>query len=191
MERWNVLEAARECETVLEACGDAVLIVGTTNRRRSRVAPDPLPIRAAAARITEVSRRHPVALLFGNEETGLETEDLSHCHLLATIPTVPSSPALNLSHAVMVAAYELFLAGLSPLEAPVPDLATVAELEALCRRISRLIQDLGFRPHEDNPETFLPSLRRAVHRMGLERRDVRTLHVVLRSLERRPRPRAR
>jgi tRNA C32,U32 (ribose-2'-O)-methylase TrmJ len=47
---------------------------------------------------------------------------------------------------------------------------------------------LGFRPNEEDPETFLCSLRRAVRRMDLERRDIRTLHVVLRSLERLQRP---
>src|SRR5690348_9197672 len=34
----ELLEAAEVCETVLDACRDAVLIVGTTNRRRSRLA---------------------------------------------------------------------------------------------------------------------------------------------------------
>jgi TrmH family RNA methyltransferase len=180
----DVLEKSVEFDTVLDACGEAALVVGTTNRRRSRVAPDPVPVRDAAIEIARVSRRHHVAILFGNEETGLETADLSHCHLLATIPTVPTRPALNLSHAVMIVAYELFLASLEGLPARRSDPATEAELEALCQRIHRVILERGFRPHEDDPESFLHSLRRAIHRMGLEGRDVRTLHVVLRSLER-------
>jgi TrmH family RNA methyltransferase len=180
----DILDAARECATLLEACGEAALIVGTTNRRRSRVAPDPLPAREAAARLVAVSQQQPVAVLFGNEETGLETEDLSHCHLLAAIPTVPSHPALNLSHAVMVVAYEIFLASVGAVPVSEADLAPAVELEALGERISALMMGLGFRPHEDDPATFRTSLRRALRRMGLERRDVRTLHVVLRTLER-------
>src|SRR5262249_3321449 len=43
----GVLEKARCSDTVLAACAEAVLVIGTTNRRRSRVAPDPIPIRAA------------------------------------------------------------------------------------------------------------------------------------------------
>ena len=87
----------------------------------------------------------------------------------------------------MVVAYELFLASLPVVAGPAPDLATAAELERLVGRISELMLALGFRPREDAAETFLLSLRRAIHRMELERRDVRTLHVVLRSLERRRR----
>jgi TrmH family RNA methyltransferase len=180
----GMLESAQEFAAVREACATAALVVGTTNRRRSRVAPDPIPMRDAAARIAEVAGRQPVAVLFGNEESGLAAEDLSHCHLLATIPTVPASPALNLSHAVMVVAYEIFLASSGGISSPVPDLAPADELEALCDRISALMLQHGFRPHEDDPATFLRSLRRAVHRMGLERRDIRTLHAVLRTLER-------
>src|SRR5262249_20071319 len=106
-----------------------------------------------------------------------------------TIPTVPASPALNLSHAVMVLAYEVFLASVDAIPVPAPDRAPVVELEALCDRISTLMLQLGFRPHEEDPATFLLSLRRTVHRMGLERRDVRTVHAVLRTLERAARRR--
>jgi tRNA C32,U32 (ribose-2'-O)-methylase TrmJ len=134
--------------------------------------------------VAAVSRRQRVAVLFGNEETGLAAEDLAHCQMLATIPTVPQSPALNLSHAVMVIAYEIFLASAGDLPVENPDLAPAVEVEALCRRISDWMLRRGFRPHEEDPATFLPSLRRALHRMALERRDVRTLHVVLRTLER-------
>jgi TrmH family RNA methyltransferase len=185
----EVLDGAREFGEVLEACGDAALIVGTTNRRRSRVAPDPLPAHAAAAQIVAFSRLQRVAVLFGNEETGLNAEDLSRCHLLATIPTVPESPALNLSHAVMVIAYEIFLAAVAEIPSPAPDRAPAVEVEAFCDRINRLLLQSGFRPHEGDPDTFLPSLRRSIHRMQLERRDIRTLHVVLRTLERAARRR--
>lgn len=179
-----VLDEARECRDVLEACGDAALIVGTTNRRRSRVAPEPLPAREAAARIAHIAQSQSVAVIFGNEESGLRAEELSQCNLLATIPTVPESPALNLSHAVMVFAYEIFLAAVAVIPTPVPDRPPAVEVEALCNRIISLLSQSGFRPHEGDPETFLPSLRRSLSRMELERRDIRTLHVVLRTLER-------
>jgi TrmH family RNA methyltransferase len=82
----GVLDAAQEFPGVLAACADTTLVVGTTNRRRTRVMPDPAPIREVASRIASECRARPVAVLFGSEDTGLQTEDLCHCHLLATVP---------------------------------------------------------------------------------------------------------
>lgn len=179
----EVLAAARIVERLEEAVGDAHLLVGTTNRRRSRILPDPTPAREAAARIARTAQSHEVAILFGREDTGLSTRTLSRCQICATIPAARELPSLNLSHAVQVIAYELFLAAAGSVPRPAPDLASLAELEALYDRITRLMLAAGFVPHENDPETFQASLRRALGRASLERRDVRTLHRMLTMLE--------
>lgn len=46
-----------------------------------------------------------VAVVFGNEVSGLSDSELAMCHLAVTIPTDPGFPSLNLSHAVALAAY--------------------------------------------------------------------------------------
>jgi tRNA/rRNA methyltransferase len=61
----------------------------------------------------EVSRRpddEVASLVFGPERTGLTDAELALCGRRVLIPTHPRQPSLNLSHAVMVAAYELFRA---------------------------------------------------------------------------------
>jgi len=50
-----------------------------------------------------------IAILFGNEETGLTNDELRIVDLLITIPTSDLYPSLNLSHAVAIIAYELSL----------------------------------------------------------------------------------
>jgi TrmH family RNA methyltransferase len=179
----EILEGAEVVGELSAACAGAHLLVGTTNKRRSRVLPDPTPAREAAARIAEVAQTHEVAVLFGREDAGLSTRELSLCQLCVTIPAARELPSLNLSHAVQVLAYEIFLAALGAVPRPAPDLAGVVELEALYERTVRLMLRAGFAPHEEDPETFVASLRRALGRAALEKRDVRTLHRVLGSLE--------
>lgn len=51
------------------------------------------------------------ALVFGREDTGLFNEELKKCDRLVRIPASEDYPILNLSHAVAVVLYELFLEG--------------------------------------------------------------------------------
>jgi TrmH family RNA methyltransferase len=182
----ELLDAVAIVPDLDAACAGAHLVVGTTNRRRGRVLVDPTPARLAAARIAETAQSHEVAILFGREDAGLTTRELSRCQVLATIPAARELPSLNLSHAVQVIAYEVFLAAREAVPLPAPDLAEAAELEALYDRVTRLMIAGGFEPHEEDPETFLVSLRRALGRAALEKRDVRTLHRMLGMLEKLP-----
>jgi len=50
-----------------------------------------------------------IAILFGNEEAGLTNEELLFCDVVVAIPTSPEYPAMNLSHAVAIIAYEFSL----------------------------------------------------------------------------------
>jgi tRNA/rRNA methyltransferase len=105
----DVLENAVVYTDLRDAVGDAVLVAGTTRRRgRNRkyftLFPEQLGERIAG--ISEGT----VAVLFGNEDSGLNDEELALCDLAITIPASPDFPSLNLSHAVQVVCYEIFRA---------------------------------------------------------------------------------
>jgi TrmH family RNA methyltransferase len=108
----DILEAARTVEDLDTAIKDADLVVGTSGieteseKRFARIAIRP---RALALRIQEAEGT--LALLFGREDFGLLDEELRRCDLLVTIPAMRDYPILNLSHAVAILLYELFLAG--------------------------------------------------------------------------------
>jgi tRNA (cytidine32/uridine32-2'-O)-methyltransferase len=180
----EVLEAAEECDTLDAALAPLRLVAGTTNRRRTRVHADPEGPDTVAARLVTAARGGPVGVLFGNEETGLSSADLSRCPLVITIPSAVERPSLNLSHAVQIIAYELFQAAAGDLGPPPPDLAPVVELETLYDRLLRVLKDAGFRFRQDDPETFLASVRRCFGRAAFERRDLRTMHLILATFER-------
>lgn len=50
-----------------------------------------------------------VALVFGRESSGLTNEEIDLCDLAFSIPTSAKYPSINLSHAVAVSLYDLFM----------------------------------------------------------------------------------
>ena len=87
----DVLEGAVIYEDLREAMEDAVLIAGTTRRRGRNRKYFTLFPEQLGQRIASIGAG-TVAVLFGNEETGLTDEELKLCHLAVTIPASRSSP---------------------------------------------------------------------------------------------------
>ena len=133
----DILGRVRQFETLDEAVADCTHVVGFTarGRRAKRITQRP---RDAAGEIAALAadRDQTVALLFGREDKGLTNEQLDRCHRMVTIPSNEDYPSLNLSHAVVVMAYELALASGAddqPVKAArrVAEPAATAELERL------------------------------------------------------------
>lgn len=68
---------------------------------------------------------------------------------------------------------------------------TVGELEVLLRHAESLMDKAGFRPYAGDPETFRLAARRSLSRANFERRDLRTLLTMLKTLDRLEAPVAR
>ncbi|HUK83163.1 MAG TPA: RNA methyltransferase [Verrucomicrobiae bacterium] len=158
-------------------------LVGTTHRKRRSQFPQTLEARQAATKIAALSKKHRVGLVFGREETGLTDAELRKCHDLASVPQVAEHPSLNLAQAVMLFAYEIYLASLGEVPKPHYNLATVHEVESVLKHLSESLAKVGFRPHQGDPESFLRSLRRVLSRAPLEKRDVNVLHRICQQID--------
>jgi tRNA/rRNA methyltransferase/tRNA (cytidine32/uridine32-2'-O)-methyltransferase len=102
----DVWEKAEAFDNLAAAVKDCALVIGTTRRRgRHRKQVSMTPRETAAFMRTHPG---PAALVFGNERTGLEDEELELCNFASHIPADGAFPSLNLSHAVQIYAYELF-----------------------------------------------------------------------------------
>jgi tRNA(Leu) C34 or U34 (ribose-2'-O)-methylase TrmL len=117
------LADASRHDSHVDAIKDCTFVMATTARPRGNV---PLvTARVAARMLVEESKRGKVAVLFGNERTGLTNEELAQAHACVAIPTAGQGSlcrkslkytggtgptSLNLSQAVGVLAYELFMA---------------------------------------------------------------------------------
>ena len=103
----DVLERAIHCETLEEAVRDAVLVAGVSRRRGKWRKYFALSPEQLAERVVSI-RRGTCAVVFGNEASGLNADELARCHLAVRIPSSPQFPSLNLSHAVQIVTYQLF-----------------------------------------------------------------------------------
>ncbi|MDR0877193.1 MAG: TrmJ/YjtD family RNA methyltransferase [Treponema sp.] len=104
----DVWENARFFDSLDEAAADCSLLIGTTRRRgrhRKNVTLDPVSLMSW---LKERLPSGPIALVFGNERTGLEDAELDLCNIASHVPVSADFPSLNLSHAVQIYAYELF-----------------------------------------------------------------------------------
>jgi tRNA/rRNA methyltransferase len=186
--RWRAARAADVLDraTVHASLDDALrgtaLAVACSARPREMAVPA-TTARDAATRIANVAREHAVAIVFGNETSGLTTEQVNKCGLLASIPASPEYPALNLAAAVQVFAYELRLASVQPLPAPERELASYEEVEGFYRHLESEMAQIGFFDPE-HPKKLMPRLRRLFARAGLEREEVNILRGLLKALSR-------
>ena len=107
----DVWESAETFDTLAGAVKDCSLVVGTTRRRgrrRKQVTMTPAELAAFFKGHSGHAAGAQAALVFGNERTGLEDEELELCNMASHIPVDESFPSINLSHAVQIYTYELF-----------------------------------------------------------------------------------
>jgi tRNA (cytidine32/uridine32-2'-O)-methyltransferase len=178
----DVLDAARVEAALPQAIADCGLVLGATARHRG-ISLEELDPRQAALRVLDAAASgREVALLFGNERSGLENEEVKYCHAAVTIPADPGYSSLNLAQAVQVVAWELRMAWLggrgeramSPSEHP----ADAAEMEQYFVHLARALDAIDFHKGR-SPERIMQRLRRLYLRAAPDRRELRALHGIL------------
>lgn len=168
---WDIWENARVFDSLEEAVADCSIIVGTTRRRgrnRNNISMTP---RALAAWLAE--HPGPAAIVFGNERTGLEEAEMDICNIASHIPSSDIQPSLNISHAVQIYAYELFLA--METQNPVKgewQAMNQAEIPQIVESITETLENLGFyrKPGREKQTRFL---RDVISRAGLTEREAK------------------
>jgi tRNA/rRNA methyltransferase len=141
-----------------------------------------LDVRDAAAEVAALGAGNAAALVFGPETAGLTLEEIALCGRRVWIPADPAQPSLNLSHAVMVAAYELFRA--TARLPPTPLLASHADKERLLDLLAEGLSAVDALPRVDTGRYFR-EWRALFQRMELTRREVRLLEHMARKMARR------
>lgn len=106
----DVLDSAELCDSLAESLDGVELVLATTSRRGVSGVLTPRSVARVAQR--HAARERRVALVFGNEKTGLSQSDLALSHERVRIPMAADQPSINLAQAVQILAYELLLAGL-------------------------------------------------------------------------------
>lgn len=175
----DVLENRREFPTLREAVADCGLVAGTTARpglyrAHAKTARDWAP------RLVEAAADRPVALVFGTEDNGLDNDHLALCTQIIQIPSAPEYSSLNLAQAVMVVAYEMFVASgefIPPRERAAE--ATSQQRERMFELWRQALLDIGFM-EERKANHMMLGLRRILSRGPLTDPDLRILMGIVR-----------
>lgn len=178
----HVLDGAQVFDSVPEALADCAFSFATAFRPRDLAKPVLAP-RAAAAAIRQAAGK--AGILFGPERSGLRTDDLVTVQQLVTIPADPAFDSLNLAQAVLVLAYEWWLAGgAAPAPGPGRVPAPHAELMGLLGQLDAALSSRGyFHPPERAPATRR-TLAGIFTAAGFTADEIRTLRGVIRALAR-------
>ena len=177
-----ILDKAEVFSSLKEAVADHGFVVGTS-RKMGRLRKNIRAPREAAQTIIPLLPGNRVAVVFGNEVTGLERQDLSLCNELISIPSSDAFPSLNLSHAVMIIAYELFLASTVMLPPGNEELAPAGTIEDFYQHLQKTLLDVEFL-NRNKPERMMFTLRQLFGRSRLSQRDVSILRGILSAVER-------
>ena len=189
----GVLEAARVHESLPDALSGCTLALGMSARRRGVTLPELTPREAAAQAWQAACEGREVALVFGNEQSGLDNAELAHCHAMVRIPSVADYSSLNLAQAVQVLAYEMRLASLGGEGSPVAEPEAEAEakdppadleqMEQFFVHLSQSLHDIDFHKGR-SPRTIELRLRKLFMRAQPDQRELRILHGILAEAQR-------
>ena len=185
----EILSEAIVVCTLADALVGCTYVIGTSARARSVALPELAP-REAAEQLVLKSMNSTVALLFGPERTGLENEDLQHCHACVLIPCNPDYASLNLASAVQVLSYEIRLQSLRANLITVPatklddiQVASHDQMERFFAHLAEFMDEVDF--HKGKPsEMVTQRLRRLFLRAEMDEREIKIIRGLLSDAQR-------
>lgn len=142
-----IYDNAEFFDSIKEATKDCAIAAGTTRRRGKKrkgklFLPEEFAKTANQISGTNTADGANVAVVFGNERTGLTDEQLQECTEGVTIPSSDNFASLNLSHAVQIICYHLFrfkndyLTGYTPI--------SLQRIDKTVTEITNNLQKIGF-----------------------------------------------
>jgi TrmH family RNA methyltransferase len=121
-----------------------------------------------------------IAILFGREGDGLTNKEIGDCDICVSIPTDPTYPIMNISHAAAIIFYELFknkhdygVEGINE--------STELEKEYLIRDMKELIDYLDIPDHKKRKG--LKTFNNIISRAFITGREAHTFKGILRRLK--------
>jgi tRNA/rRNA methyltransferase len=186
----EIVAATRIFDSLQEAIADCSHVVAMTarERRAKRSVGRPREVareileRAAQVGTEAEGGTGPVAILFGREDHGLPNWALDLAHRAVTIPTNPEHASLNLAQAVLLLAYELWLAAEGeeqPFKEPrrLAPPASVQLLEQMFTDAERALWTVDFFKSRQT-ESVMRTLRTLAHRSDLDAREASFLRAI-------------
>lgn len=183
---FDVIPDPKVFDSLPASLSDCHHVYATTARERDMVK----PVMDLETAMTDAHRRQAegqkIAFVFGPERTGLENDDLAHCHSLIHIPTNPAFSSLNLGQSVLLLAYAWHTnpTGSGEIETKTGDSFPVEQekLEEFFDRLKNELDAARFFRDEGLKPTMVRNIRNMLLRAEMTDQEVRTFHGMLSAL---------
>lgn len=187
---WDVLDGSKVFADLESALADCALAFGASGKAPWAGGTDDRPAQEDPAwsprRLARFAIQLPagtrLALVFGPEQRGLSHEELRLCQHVVRIPSDAAQASLNLAQAVLVIAYELFVAAQEergPRGAASRPWSERAALEHTLAHWREALQEIGYLK-EPQPGRLLAELRRLLTRAQPSPRELELLRGIAR-----------
>jgi len=166
----DILEKAEIFPSLEAAIADSPISVATT-RRHGKYRQEIMTPSEVVKEAEGLLSGNRAAFVFGREDSGLTTEEVSICRWLSTIDTSQEYGSLNLAQAVLIFCYEIFngIKAENCKESRI--LASGEEIESMFGQMEKTLLRIGFL-NKENPDHIMRSLRRVLARAELDLREV-------------------
>jgi len=152
------------------ALADLQFTVAAT-RRTGKLRGELLDIRESSVAANELPSGTRIGIVFGREDAGLTSEEVSLCTCSSAIPTEAETGSLNLAQAVLLFLYEFYRARGFAQTQPQNEIAQQGEVEGLLTQMEKVLHRIAFL-NPKSPEQGLYPLRRIFLRAMLSRHEV-------------------
>jgi len=179
----KILKNARAHDSLESSLSGADMVVGTSGvmtrneKKFSRITKTPEEF---AEKVRDFEGT--IALLFGQEDFGLDREAIMRCDMLVTIPTSREYPIMNISHAATVVFYELFLQDAVIWKSRE---AGDMELNRLIKQFKQLLDAIEYPEHKREKTSVM--FRRIMGRAVLSKWEYHTMMGILKGAMRNSR----
>lgn len=186
VEAKDIIHKAKVFLNTDQAVADLDCVFATTSRSRS-VNKQIVDLSKAVKIIKKLSiSNKKTGIFFGPEASGLSNDDLINANYLVNIPTSNKFKSLNLSHAVTIFAFELFISQ-KKFEPIVKNLyrsedAKKNEVNAFLDFMISHLDKVGFLKPAEKKQQMIRSVKNIFHRSSLSTQEIRTLSGVISSL---------